>query len=406
VTEYPTAMSDDQQHPERGGDEPVEPTGAAPASSADATPAGDAPASVPGDAPTDEAQISGASASGDAGPADARTSAAAGETSAAGAAAHPADTEPAAAALDAATTSDADAGSADAPGPDDGNEPAAEAASADDGDEPDGTGDDDSARAAAGEADTAHPDDSDRDEAQAQTAAGAKRRRFTVAGAFIGVLLGLLGFALVVQLRSNAGDAGLANERPEDLVQILSDLDARQQRLRLEIANLQSTKAQLEAGSQSRDAALKAAAQRADELGILAGTLAAQGPGVVIKMFQGSAPIKASVILDTIEELRDAGAEAMQIDGGNGVSVRIIASTYFVDGDNGAIESDGKTLSGPFSITAIGDPQTLQPALNIAGGVVDTVEQAGGTVTVTSPATVTVATTVTVSPPKYAEPAN
>jgi uncharacterized protein YlxW (UPF0749 family) len=353
-------MSDDQRHPERTGDEPVEPAGAAPAGPPDAVPAG----AVPADAVP----------AGDASPADA---------SAAGASAD----EP-------------DAGRA--PAPDDGGEPDTER-----GGDGETDGDDDTGSEPADAAGTGPHDDSDSGQpAESATTGGARRRRVTVAGAFIGVLLGLLGFALVVQLRSNAGDAGLANERPEDLVQILSDLDARQQRLRLEIANLQSTKAQLEAGSQSRDAALQAAAQRADELGILAGTLAAQGPGVVIKMFQGSAPIKASVILDTIEELRDAGAEAMQIDGGNGVSVRIIASTYFVDGENGAIVSDGKTLSGPFSITAIGDPQTLQPALNIAGGVVDTVEQAGGTVTVLSPATVTVATTVTVTPPKYAEPAN
>src|SRR4030095_7362486 len=64
-------------------------------------------------------------------------------------------------------------------------------------------------------------------------------RRVSGAGAVIALLLGLLGFALVVQLRSNATDPGLATARPEDLVRILSDLDARQDRLRDEIAQLQ-----------------------------------------------------------------------------------------------------------------------------------------------------------------------
>jgi uncharacterized protein YlxW (UPF0749 family) len=230
------------------------------------------------------------------------------------------------------------------------------------------------------------------------------RQKVSAAGAFIGVLLGLLGFALAVQLRSNAGDAQLTNERPEDLVQILSDLDSRQERLRLEITNLQSTKQQLQAGTQSREAALQAATQRANELGILAGTLAAQGPGLVIRVQPGrDHAVKAETILDMVEELRNAGAEAMQIEGAGG-SVRIVASTYFIDTDSGRLEVDGRQLAAPYTLTVIGAPQNLQPALNIAGGVVDVIRNDGGTVTVSTPATVTVSALTTVTTPKYAKP--
>jgi len=52
----------------------------------------------------------------------------------------------------------------------------------------------------------------------------------------------------------------------------------------------------------------------------------------------------------------------------------------------------------------IGDPQTLQPAINIAGGVVATIESDGAHVSVQLPGTVTVSTTVPVTTPKYAEP--
>jgi len=82
----------------------------------------------------------------------------------------------------------------------------------------------------------------------------------------------------------------------------------------------------------------------------------------------------------------------------------VVASTYFVDADGGRIDADGVLLAGPYTLTAIGDPQTLQPALNIAGGVVDVVRNAGGTVTVTAPGTVRVVTIATVAPPKYAKP--
>ena len=48
----------------------------------------------------------------------------------------------------------------------------------------------------------------------------------------IALLVGLLAFALVVQVRSNVGDTQLENARQDDLVRILSDLNAREQRLR------------------------------------------------------------------------------------------------------------------------------------------------------------------------------
>src|SRR5206468_12312488 len=97
--------------------------------------------------------------------------------------------------------------------------------------------------------------------------APGRARRMSVAGAIIGLLLGLLGFALVVQLRSNASDPELATARPEDLVRILSDLEARQDRLRQEISQLQDSQRQLASGVQGREAALQEARRRADDLG-------------------------------------------------------------------------------------------------------------------------------------------
>jgi uncharacterized protein YlxW (UPF0749 family) len=233
-----------------------------------------------------------------------------------------------------------------------------------------------------------------------------KRKRLSAAGAVIGVLLGLLGFALVVQLRSNAStDQQLSSARPEDLVRILSDLDARKDRLSQEISTLQTTQQQLTTNSQSRQVALAEAARRADELGILAGTLAAQGPGLKVRFQPAGHPIKASDVLDAVEELRGAGAEAMQIDGGNHIAVRIVASTSFVDGDGGTLTVDGQRLTSPFTVTVIGDPATMQTALNIPGGVVDTVHGNGGNVIVDQPGTVQVTALHQSTAPRYARPA-
>ncbi|MFE9957524.1 DUF881 domain-containing protein [Micromonospora sp. NPDC005299] len=206
-------------------------------------------------------------------------------------------------------------------------------------------------------------------------------RRLTSAGAMIAVLLALLGFTLVVQLKTTSTDPTLAATREEDLVRISSDLDSRERRLRQDIEALEESQRQLRSGEQGRQAALEEATRRADELGILAGTLPAVGPGLSVRFDGPDKAISAARILDAVQELRGAGAEAMQIAGSDGTAVRIIASTYFVDGPGGGLVVDGRRLNGPYTILVIGDPATLRTALNIPGGVVASVEEAGGNVT-------------------------
>jgi uncharacterized protein YlxW (UPF0749 family) len=205
-------------------------------------------------------------------------------------------------------------------------------------------------------------------------------RRLGPAGLGIAVLLALLGFSLAVQVRSTTTDA-LAGARQEDLVRILSDLEAQEQRLNQEITRLEESQRQLASGAEGRQAALQEATRRADELGILAGTLPARGPGLSVRFSRGSKPITASAMLNAVQELRGAGAEAMQITDGKGAAVRIVASTYFVD-DGEDVNVAGQRLSGPYTITVIGDPTTMRTALNIPGGVVEEVDGAGGTVTI------------------------
>ncbi|MFG3701046.1 DUF881 domain-containing protein [Micromonospora sp. NPDC047620] len=213
---------------------------------------------------------------------------------------------------------------------------------------------------------------------EAPAVAESSRRRVSSAGVMIAVLLALLGFTLVVQLKTTSTDPTVAATRQEDLVRILYDLNSREVRLRQDIAALEESQRQLRSGEQGRQAALDEATRRADELGILAGTLPATGPGLAVRFEAGEKPISASRVLDAVQELRGAGAEAMQISGGDRATVRIIASTYFLDGENGSLVVDGRRLTGPFTITVIGDPATMRTALNIPGGVVASVTGDGG----------------------------
>ena len=225
-------------------------------------------------------------------------------------------------------------------------------------------------------------------------------RRMSSAGALIWVLLALFGFTLVVQLRSNDTDEGLASARQEDLVRILSDLEAQDTRLQAEIAALENSQRQLNSGVLGRQAALAEAEKRADELGLLAGTMPGRGPGLQIVV----GGVKASSILNAVQELRGAGGEVMQLAGTTGAAVRIVASTYFVDAEGGGIVVDGTRLTGPWTLSVIGPPQTMETALQIPGGVVASVKGDGGSVTMKQRDAVEVTATRRATSLQYARP--
>jgi uncharacterized protein YlxW (UPF0749 family) len=234
-----------------------------------------------------------------------------------------------------------------------------------------------------------------------RTQTPSRRRR---AGVWIGLLAALLGFALAVQVKSTESMA-LPTARQEDLVRILDDLNAREERLRRDIADLERTRRELTSGAVGSEAALEEARRRAQQLALLAGTIPATGPGVVITLTEGTERLPADLILDAMEELRGAGAESLQITGREGGAVRVGTATYFLD-SGGGILVDGKSLRGPYTIVAIGDKATLAAALNIPGGVVNTVEQASAAARIEQRDKVVVTALRRAGTPQYAHPAS
>ncbi len=79
-----------------------------------------------------------------------------------------------------------------------------------------------------------------------------------------------------------------------------------------EIADLEKTRSQLADSTQRREAALKQATDESTTLGILAGTLPPTGPGIRITVTDPEDKVSLNNLLDGIEELRDAGAEAIE----------------------------------------------------------------------------------------------
>ncbi|MFF9002938.1 DUF881 domain-containing protein [Streptomyces achromogenes] len=201
--------------------------------------------------------------------------------------------------------------------------------------------------------------------------------RFTRAQLIVALLLFGLGFGLAVQVASNSDtDSALRGARQEDLVRILDELDSRTQRLEDEKQGLEKQRQELQSSSDQAAEARRQTAEKARQLGILAGTVAAQGPGITMTIEDTKGTVKADMLLDAIQELRAAGAEAIQVNG-----VRVVADTYFADSD-GSVSVDGNKINAPYRFRVIGKPQDLEPALNIPGGVVQTLKKEQATVTV------------------------
>jgi len=220
------------------------------------------------------------------------------------------------------------------------------------------------------------------------------------AGAVIAILTAVLGFAIVTQVRANSRSDNLSNLREDDLIGILDNQDARADRLRQQIAELQTTLRRLQDSGDRNAAARQQAEQEAQALAVLLGTAPAVGPGVIVTITDPQLKLGAEDLLDVVEELRGAGAEAIQFG-----AVRVSTTTAFTQ-PSGAIAVDGAEQSAPYRVIAIGDPKTLDTALNIPGGVASVVRSDGGQLTVAERTTVTISATRTIPTPKYATPSS
>lgn len=222
--------------------------------------------------------------------------------------------------------------------------------------------------------------------------------RATRAQLMAGFLCALLGFALVVQVRANQTE-GLGSLSQDELVRLLDEVTQRTEDLEERAVDLRAQRAELVTGSDTQRAAREAAAERAEVQGILAGRLPAEGPGVELVIREPDKPIPALVLYNVLEELRNAGAEVIQVG-----DLRLTASSYFIDTSDGVVV-DGTLLEPPYRWRAIGDPETISPALNMPGGALAIVRNATGTVDLDLRDLVQVTAVREIEPPTFATPA-
>lgn len=178
----------------------------------------------------------------------------------------------------------------------------------------------------------------------------------------------VLGFMLAVQFRATEDmKASVSQQRVEDLSERLLATEAERDKLQAELKTLQESKDTQDTNSTD------------ENLRMRGGFTDVVGPGIVVTLDDSKSTSKAGEnpnlyiihdddLLRVINELRAAGAEAISING-----QRLIGTSE--------IRCAGPTLSvnnvrsaPPFRISAIGDPDSLEKAIKMRGGVEDTLK--------------------------------
>jgi uncharacterized protein YlxW (UPF0749 family) len=176
--------------------------------------------------------------------------------------------------------------------------------------------------------------------------------------AMTAVLL-LLGFLVVVQLRSQAADQGLSGLSVQELTELVANVTTRNNQLRDEVRSLEQQAEQVAAAVARGDTS--AVQIRTDLNRILgwSGVRGISGSGVRI-VVNGELPGDAVELL--LNELRNAGAEAIAIG-----AIRVVPGVV-VSGPAGSLIVTGIPLANPMELRAVGSPETLAGSLARAGG--------------------------------------
>lgn len=194
------------------------------------------------------------------------------------------------------------------------------------------------------------------------------RQRWTIT-----LVAAILGVLVVAQLRSQAANPGLSNLSAQELTLVITNVSTRNEGLRAEVAALERRVASLTDAHDRGESALGELRADLAALEAWAGLTPVIGQGISIRV---SGQIGGEGIEDLLNELRNAGAEAIAVE-----DVRIVPGTV-VYGEPGALSVENTALADGFEIRAIGSPQILTGTLTRGGGVIAQLEATSEAVTI------------------------
>ncbi len=185
-----------------------------------------------------------------------------------------------------------------------------------------------------------------------------RRRSSQLALAVVALILGLL---VVVQLRTQSSGSQLDALSAQELTVLVANLNARNDQLRTEIAGLDAEANALETTQARGDSGLDQLRADLARVRGWSGLDAVEGMGVRLTV---AGPLAGQAVEDILNELRNAGAEAIAVG-----PVRIVPGSV-VAGPPGGLSVEDTPLGDPFEISAIGDAQVLTGTLTRGGGII------------------------------------
>lgn len=194
----------------------------------------------------------------------------------------------------------------------------------------------------------------------------------------LGLLCGILGFIISMQFNTvkNATEGGfLSTQKAQQLSMELRNLRSEKERLNEELTGLEKRLKEYEISEADEDLIIKNLKKDLERYQLLAGYKEGEGPGVIITVDDSPSDYLGNgegsfimynydVILDLINKLNAAGAEAIVIN-----DQRYISNTEIYYTSNAVLINSVPTRP-PFTIKAIGNPETLEAALNMRYGVI------------------------------------
>ena len=176
----------------------------------------------------------------------------------------------------------------------------------------------------------------------------------------------ILGLLLVAQFRTQRmTDSSLPSASSADQLVIISSLVENNTRLREEMETLEEQLSEYQQATGR--AVLETLVEELNNVRIINGLVEVSGPGIEASL---DGPIGVLDVQDLINELRNAGAEALTINGERLILYSGIAST-----EDGGMTISGAALSRPYVLQVIGQPGIMETALLRSGGLIATLER-------------------------------
>ncbi|MDO4551911.1 MAG: DUF881 domain-containing protein [Bacillota bacterium] len=196
----------------------------------------------------------------------------------------------------------------------------------------------------------------------------------------IGVLALIIGVVLAIQIDTTQGDevGGLIPVgQVQSMEAELKAVKKEREDIYQELLVLEERMAEIEAEKISDDAFLQSLSSELERYRMYSGLLDVKGPGIIITV-DDPVPteenpgdgysvimLRYDLLLSLVNKLKEAGAEAISINGH-----RITNTTEIsLAGDN--VNINGQATAPPYTIAAIGDADTMESAITIRHGIVE-----------------------------------